>query len=379
MNSRRQILRAHYTKMLRKAANWAGLVALLSTTLVAMPASAVGAQMGNRNTTPTTLKAGATASYAISYTPSVTNSATAIKAIKIEICDSPLESVSCAASASANTNSNGADAHLATYTSDTGTNCGTNAYAAGTATGPGVTGTSRLYTNATGNTPTSAVQCTLTLGAVVNPSGNNQKYYLRITTYSDTGATSELDFGGTALQTAQDIVVSAQVQESLEFCTGDNTLVATCSTVGSGAISLGTGSNCPILSTSNVCTGVSKMAASTNGQGGYSITYNGTNLTSGSDTITANGSPGAASTPNTRQFGLAITAQTGSGTKVATYDFGSNGSKYVYLVTTPTQIATGTAANGEAIYTVTYAANVDATVKAGAYTATINYVCTGLF
>jgi hypothetical protein len=121
------------------------------------------------------------------------------------------------------------------------------------------------------------------------------------------------------------------------------------------------------------------MAASTNGQAGYSITYNGTTFSSASDTITANGTPGAVSVPNSKQFGLSITGQTGSGTKVAVYDFAASSSKYAYVTGSAQQIATGTAANGEAKYTVTYAANVDATTKAGSYSATINYVCTGLF
>jgi hypothetical protein len=379
MNSRRQILIAHYQNVAKKAASWAGLLALLGTMFVAGPASALGNQMGARSVTPTTLKAGSTNTYNLSFTPGTSGT---VGSLQFQLCDSPLESVACANSTTAGTNSYG-DSFATSVITVSGTGWTGGTWTTGIVTGPaggGGTGVSAKIANGgTTNTPTNAQPATVAITNVVNPTGNNQKYYLRVTTYSAINYTGEVDYGAMALQTAQDIVVSAQVQESLEFCTGDNTLVATCSTVGSGAISLGTGSNCPILSTANVCTGLSKMAASTNAQAGYSITYNGTNLTSGADTITANGSPGAASTPNTRQFGLAITAQTGSGTKAATYDFSGNGSKYVYLVTTPTQIATGTAANGEAIYTVTYAANVDATVKAGAYTATINYVCTGNF
>jgi hypothetical protein len=376
MKSSRQILTAHYSALLRKAGTWLGLVALVSTSLVAGPASALGTQMGARSVTPTSLKAASTQSYAISFAPGTTGT---IGSLKIELCDSPLESVSCAASGSAGVNSNGANASTASFTSLAGTGCTGGTWAVGAGTGPGVTGTSRKLTNSgTAVAPTTAQTCVLTFGGILNPAGNNQKYYLRLTTYSDTAYTTEVDFGGMALQTAQDLTVTASVQEQLTFCTGLTTAAA-CGSVGSGAISLLTGTGCPVLSTANVCTGTSQMTASTNGQAGYAITYNGTTLTSGSDTITATGTPGAVSTPATRQFGLALTAQTGSGTQAAVYNFGTNGSKYAYVTGAATQIATGTAANGEATYTVTYAANVDTTTKAGAYTATINYVCTGLF
>src|SRR4051812_18316640 len=120
MGSRKQILIDHYSRLLRKGTAWAGLLALLGTMFVSAPASALGAQMGARSATVTTLKAGATASYVINFTPSSTNSGTAIKSIQVEICDSPLESVSCAGTGS----SSGADASSATLSATlSGTGC----------------------------------------------------------------------------------------------------------------------------------------------------------------------------------------------------------------------------------------------------------------
>jgi hypothetical protein len=215
---------------------------------------------------------------------------------------------------------------------------------------------------------------------VTNPAGNNQHYYLRISTYSNTTATTELDFGGTALQTAQDLTVTAAVQESLTFCIGD-TSSSGCVSPGTGSISLATGSGCPILSTANVCTGNAFMAASTNASSGYAITFNGSTFTGPSDTITEFGAAGATSSPSSKQFGLAVSATsgTGSGTVAATYDFGTNGSKYAFQNATVTNIASAAAATAENIYTVTFAANVSATTKPGQYTSTFNFVCTGQF
>jgi hypothetical protein len=380
MRSRGEILRAHYLGILRKAATWAGLGSILATMFVAAPASAtLGTQMGARSVTPTTSKAAATGvSYAFTFQPGTTST---IGSLKFEICDSPLESVGCAASASGGVNSNGADASAATFTSLTGTGCTGGTWAVGAGTGPGTSGTSRKLTNSgSAVSPTTAQTCVLTFGAIVNPAGNNQHYYLRLTTYSDTAYTTEVDFGGFALMTAQDLTITAAVQESLTFCIGD-TSSSGCASPGTGAISLATGSGCPILSTSNVCTGVAYMAASTNANAGYSITFKGTTFTGPSDTITETGSGGATSSPGSKQFGLAGTAISGGGSGAwnATYNFGTNGSKYTFQNATTTNIASAGAATAENIYTITYAANVSNTTKPGQYTSTFNYVATGLF
>jgi hypothetical protein len=379
MNSRREILKSHYTRLMRKAATWAGLVSIMATMFVAAPASALGTQMGARSATPSTSKAAATSvSYTINFRPSATNT---IQSFMVEICDSPLESVACAASGSAGTNSNGASLASATFTSLTGTGCTGGTWTTGAGTGPGTSGTSRKFTASAGSiAPTNAQTCTLVIGGVTNPAGNNQHYYMRLTMYGTTSYTSEGDFGGLALMTAQDLTVTAAVQESLTFCVGD-TSSAGCIAPGTGAISLATGSGCPILSTSNVCTGDAFMAASTNASTGYSITFNGSTFTGPSDTITETGSGGATSAIGTKQFGLAVTAKSGAGTGTvaATYDFTGNGSKYAFQNATTTTIASAAAATAENIYTVTYAANVSATTKPGQYTSTFNYVCTGLF
>ncbi len=377
MSSRRQILVSHYSTLLRKVATWAGLVALLGTTLVASPAAALGTQMGARSVTPTTLlAANAGTSYAITFKVGTNGT---IGSMQIQICDSPLESVACVASGTGGVNSNGADASAASYTSMTGTACtgGTWAAAAAVTPGPGVNGTARRLTNSgTAVSPTNANACTLTWGGIRNPTGNNQHFYLRLTTYSDTAYTTEVDFGGFALMTAQNLTVTASVQEALTFCVGDTT-AADCTSTGAGAISLSTGSGCPVMSTANICTGTSQMTAYTNANTGYSITYNGTVFTGPSDTITAAGGTAAVSTPGAKQFGLNLT-KVGAGSGAIGAQYNTAGS-YAFVAATPTVVATAAAATATNTYTVTYGGNVDATTKPGLYSSTFNYVCTGLF
>jgi hypothetical protein len=394
MNSRRQILISHYATLLKKAASWAGLVALMGTTLVATPAGAAGAQLGARSATPTTLKNGATATYAVKYTASATNSAQAIRAIKLEICDSPLETTACAASGTASTNSNGASLGAATFVSDTGTGCNTNAYAASGGGGASTSGTSRLYTNATGNTPGSSQSCVLTTGAVVNPSGVGQKYYLRISTWNDAAATTtELDFGAVALETVNDIVVTANVQESLTFCTGTTT-PGTCATLSGTSVKVGTTTD-NILTNGTPSGGISYMHIDTNASSGYSITYNAPTLTSGANVI---GNPtgtqtmaacAATPTPNNDCFGINTAVSntaTGLGSSAApsggvapTCTGYTTADQYKFTAGSATTFCTAAAPTATTTYTVSYAAMAGPTTKTGAYSATFTWFATGNF
>jgi hypothetical protein len=361
----------------------AGAALVIGSVLVPFGAQATnpGTQMGARSVTVTTSKAGATANYAFSFTPGTGTSN--VGSYKVEICDSPLEGTACAASGTGGTNSNGASLASVTVASAAFGGVSTvDSFSKGATTGPGTTGTSVFLNNTSaGGVVTTGTPVTFTLNSVTNPSGNNQKFYVRVTSYSATsgqGAGNEIDFGAVALMTNQDIVVTASVQEALQFCTGI-TVNSGCSSVGAGAVPLGTGSGCPILSTANNCTGTSQMAAATNANSGYSISYNGTTFAGPNDVITATGTPGAVSTINSKQFGLAITTKTGAGTGsiTGTYDFST--SKYAYVTGSAQTIATAAAATAENVYTITYVANIDNTTKPGNYTATINYVCTGLF
>src|SRR4051812_20987820 len=113
--------------------------------MVAMAATP-GTQMGARSVTPDSSKAGDTASYSVSFKPGTGISN--LGAIKVEICDSPLETTACAASASANTNSNGASlAGISVASAAFGGVTVTDSFSKGATTGPGTTGTSVMLVN----------------------------------------------------------------------------------------------------------------------------------------------------------------------------------------------------------------------------------------
>jgi hypothetical protein len=230
------------------------------------------------------------------------------------------------------------------------------------------------------------------------PQNNNCTFYVRIYTYASTNATgSPIDSGTVAASTAQQITLSGYMPESLIFCTGGTVSttsgVPDCSTATSGSISFN-----QQFSPSDTASTSSQMAASTNANSGYSITYSGATLTSGSNTVTAMGAPG---TPvrGTSQFGLNLVANT---TAVSTPAVGANvapspnGTNYkgqpfspydtqnVFRFTT-SGAAVAKSDNGGAgptdaqIYTVSYIVNANGAQAVGTYTTTLTYVCTATY
>ena len=127
------------------------------------------------------------------------------------------------------------------------------------------------------------------------------------------------------------------------------------------------------------------MAANTNAGTGYNITYSGTTLTSGGNTIDAMAARAAGGTPGTEQFGINLRQNTDpstgankTGTGVGTYgaDYGTvNEFKFVSGDT----IATSANASEENVFTMSYIVNVDEDTESGAYQTTITYIATGNF
>jgi hypothetical protein len=230
------------------------------------------------------------------------------------------------------------------------------------------------------------------------PQSNNCAFYVRITTYASTDTTgSAIDSGSVAASTATQISLSGYMPESLIFCTGGTvgttSSVPDCSTSTSGSISFN-----QAFSPSDTASASSQMAASTNANTGYSITYSGATLTSGSNTVAPMGAPG---TPvrGTSQFGLNLVANTTAvstpavGTNVAPSPNGTNlkgqpftpyDTQNVFRFTT-SGAAVAKSDNGGAgptdaqIYTVSYIVNANGAQAVGTYTTTLTYVCTATY
>lgn len=241
---------------------------------------------------------------------------------------------------------------------------------------------------------------TVRLDSVVNPSVLGS-FFVRITTYSSTDATTgATDAGTVTASTAQAIEITGTMPESLIFCTG-GTVTANCASTTSGAVSFN-----QLFSPTSTSYATSQMAASTNAGDGYAITVNGTTLTSGANSIPAMAAAAAPSI-GVSQFGMNLKENltTLDGDNL-TPDFGAELTVASDAVDFKGQALTGynTAdvfkyASGDVvansgydgasnntlgptnsqIYTSSYIVNVAGNQYAGTYTTTLTYICTPTF
>jgi hypothetical protein len=226
------------------------------------------------------------------------------------------------------------------------------------------------------------------LGSIINPSTANLTYYVRITTYSGTdGSTGPVDNGTVAMSTAQPVQLTGVTPEILVFCVG-TAITSDCTTISGSTIDFGDFS--PTLTR----TGTSVMQAQTNAANGYTITVNGTTLSSGINTIPAMGtqsldssgcSPSCTSTTGVSQFGLNLRDNaspnigvdvSGGGSGVA---FGGYDTPDSFRFFTGDTVATAGAPTNANTFTSSYIVNIGGAQAAGVYTATMTYICTASF
>ncbi len=172
---------------------------------------------------------------------------------------------------------------------------------------------------------------------------------------------------------------------------GSFTDSSTCNTFTTGAaatltFSLGANSlNLGTLSSGAVSSGSHTLTVGTNAANGVVITYSGSTLTSGANTITAM-STVAASSAGTEQFGINakdnVTPNVGlecSGTTpIAAAATGYNTVDNFKFVSGETIVSSSGSIN-DTTCTISYIANISAPTEAGTYTSTLTYIATGTF
>ncbi len=397
MKSRGEILQAHYRELLRRGATWAGLIAMTVMTFGAGPANAAG-QLTARSTLLGSSAAGASTTYTFTFTPASTYT---VKAIKLEVCNSPLETTTCTAS-------NSSSVSAATLTTGAPTSASFSGWLRGTGAGghaPAPTATAVYFDDSTGFSLSASK--TIQIAGVVNPNVVNTEFYTRITTYTVQDASSgEQDYGAEAVSTSDQVTVNANVQESLTLCV----YLSTCGG-GGGTLFLAPAPD-HVLSASAMTGGVSKIDASTNAASGYVITYMTSNtggtayncsgvtgassgsLGSSADCIPdAGGSAVGPPAAGTGLFGINLKANsttltpsgalgsnvTGSGTGTPSAPYATADQVAFQAGATPRTIASAAGPTVTNTFTVTYAAQAGSINKPGTYTTTFTYVCTGTF
>jgi hypothetical protein len=230
---------------------------------------------------------------------------------------------------------------------------------------------------------------TLTLGngttnGITNPSNGSITFYARILTFVTTdGSGSEsanaTDAGGVALSTANQLNVTAKVQETLTFCVYT---LATC-TDGGSSVTLGD-INGVLASTSTTYTGTAKYDVASNAFGGVSVKVKGDTLKSGTFSITPTGGACTADSTSTatEQFGLRLSALGAGQTATAPYDCspGSHGFDIANVNTVYGQeIGKTVGATDVSATTIEFAAKSAGTTEAGVYTSTLTLVATATY
>ncbi|MDB5166486.1 MAG: hypothetical protein JWM37_558 [Candidatus Saccharibacteria bacterium] len=150
------------------------------------------------------------------------------------------------------------------------------------------------YTNSTAATSTAANSVVeFTINGVTNPSTTNHSFYGRIITYaSDTNASAytdaangtgtHIDDGGIALSTANNIQITAKVQETLIFCVANADIAAAncAGTLIAPDLTLGHGTNLT-LDSSQVDYGSAYSQVSSNALSGVAIRVRNSNVCGG--------------------------------------------------------------------------------------------------
>ena len=128
------------------------------------------------------------------------------------------------------------------------------------------------------------------------------------------------------------------------------------------------------------------LAATTNANTGYTISYSGATLTGPGGTIDAIGGTPAVNNEGTEQFGINLKTNAdpatgadpsgGIGAPVADYNTADS---FAYEAGSTIPLASAGGSSVTTTFTVSYLVNVTATTEAGAYNSTITYICTGNF
>lgn len=337
------------------------IVLLLLFVLVGFKLAAPGssAQLGQRSLQLSSGDAGVTANQQLSFTYA---SPGPIGSVRIQYCsNNPFPGEPCVAPA-------GMDAGSAALVNQTG-----------------VTGYS-ISSSSTANQiiltrPVSATGITAStyeFEEIMNPSSPGS-YYVRVYTYATSNASGpNADYGAIVFAITNSLSITATVPPYLLFCTGITIPNFNCAGAQGDYIDFGE------LSTTSAARGTSEMQVATNAANGYSISMDGTTLTSGSNEITALALSDV-SRPSTAQFGLNLRANStpsaGSdpiGPGVGTAQPGYNTSNFFKFLSGDVIIST-TVPDDVREYKSTYVANIPLTQPAGVYVSTITYVCLANF
>lgn len=238
----------------------------------------------------------------------------------------------------------------------------------------------RIVLSRTAAAPATGLDSIYTFDNVINPSGQNDSTYVRITSYGTEDATgSYIDYGAAAFSTTigGGFSVNTFVPPYLNLCVGV-TVAIDCSQTDGDSIDFG------ILSTKAPATATSQLAASTNDVNGYTLHLLGTTMTSGNNIIpSVNAAPGTQT--GTSAFGLNLRRNNspsvgqdpvGVGTAAPV---GGYANPNLFSFADGSLIANSPLSTDYNRLTVSYVVNVSNAQPPGVYSTTLTYLATVQF
>jgi hypothetical protein len=215
----------------------------------------------------------------------------------------------------------------------------------------------------------------------IKPTGGSYSYTTHglVTTYSYTSLTpggycfilQTLDAFSNVIATSSEQCIT--IQPTITFSISS-------SSVGFGTLSTSVARYATTGGGSNTNSVAHTMIASSNAPGGYTITYFGSTLTSGANTIAPatilNDIDG---TQGTGQFALSLSSS-GSATIPSAYNqANSPNPNWKFLANTTEQIASTSGITSSETFSNRYISNISSVTPSGSYSTNINYVITGNF
>ncbi len=219
-----------------------------------------------------------------------------------------------------------------------------------------------------------------TFDNIVNPIDTANSFSARLSDYASTDASGAVvDLGSVINQVTEPIILETQVPPTMVFCVAQQVSPDCKTTSGGNVTDLGT------LDPNNVLTATSQMAVGTNASGGFAITANGPGMEAGTNVIDPLATP-TVSAPGNSQFGINLVQNTspalgsdpdGDSTNAIAMPDYANPNEFMYK--DGDVVAEAPNVSLVRRYTVTYIVNVPPDLRAGVYTTTVTYICTGRF
>ena len=217
-----------------------------------------------------------------------------------------------------------------------------------------------------------------TIGNVTNPSGVNQSFYVRISTFASNDATGpRTDSGAVVFSTSGEFGATGFVPPYITFCVGLS-VALNCSTVSGALVSLGE------FSSSLTRFTTSQFSTATNDPTGYVVYTLGTTMTSGNNSIPALATA-QPSNPGTGQFGLNLRDNSVPDVGSEPAGVGTGAAQPGYAIPNNYRYQNGGAIASSPIstefnrFTVSYIVNVANGQPAGVYSTTLTYMAVAAF